>query len=151
MTAIQFYHLTASPLERALPKLLETIIGKGFRVSVVAESEARVDQLNQLLWTYDPGSFLPHGSAKDENAEAQPIYLTTGTEAPNGANVLLVTNGAVVEDISGFERVADMFDGNDLASLEAARLRWKHYKEAGVELSYMQQGEQGGWQQKAVA
>ena len=151
MASIQFYHLTTSPLERALPKLLETILGKGFRVALVAESEKRVDQLNQLLWTYDPGSFLPHGSAKNGNTDSQPIYLTTTPESPNGAKVLLITGGTVVEDTAGFERVADMFDGNDLASLEAARLRWKHYKEAGHNLSYMQQGEQGGWKQKAVA
>lgn len=149
MTAIQFYHLTASPLERALPKLLEKIIGSGFRVSLVAEPEARVEQLNQLLWTYDPGSFLPHGSAKDGSAEAQPIYLTTAIEAPNGANVLFVTNGAEVNSAEPFERVVDMFDGNNPEALAAARKRWSDYKNAGHALTYFKQTVQGGWEKAA--
>src|SRR5437870_3857428 len=74
-TKVQFYHLTATPLERALPKLLEKALAGGFRVLLVAESEERIEQLNQLLWTYDPGSFLAHGSRKDGHAEEQPILL----------------------------------------------------------------------------
>ena len=77
MTTIQFYHLTATPLERALPKLLEKAYGGGFTTLLVADSEEYVEHLNQLLWTYDPGSFLPHGSVKDGNVEQQPILLVT--------------------------------------------------------------------------
>ncbi len=77
MTAIQFYHLTATPLERALPKLLEKAYGGGFKILLVAESDERVEQLNHLLWTYAQLSFLPHGSAKDGNVEKQPILLIT--------------------------------------------------------------------------
>lgn len=151
MTTIQFYHLTATPLERALPKLLETIRGRDFKVSVVAKSQADVDRLNQLLWTYDPASFMAHGSEKDDNAEQQPVFLTTQLEAPNRAEILLVTNGQQVEDTSAYERVLDMFDGSDEQAVSAARARWSKYKEAGHELSYMQQSEQGSWQQKAAA
>ena len=149
-TSVQFYHLTTSPLERALPKLLEKILAGGFKVALVADDN-RIDALNQLLWTYDPGSFLPHGSMKDGNVGAQPVLLTTKIEAPNHANVLLVTNGAAVDDTDAFDKVLDMFDGNDTQALEAARARWTQYKNAGHTLSYLQQSEQGGWQQKAAA
>jgi len=151
MAQIQFYHLTATPLERALPKLLEKIIAGGFRAAVVAESEARVEQLNQLLWTYDPGSFLPHGSAKDGHDEDQPIYLSTSVQTPNRANILVITNGVNIEGSEAVERVVDIFDGNNPDALNAARKRWQDYKNAGYALSYLQQSESGGWQQKAVA
>lgn len=151
MATIQFYHLTASPLERALPKLLEKILSGGFRVSLVAESEARVEQLNQLLWTYDPNGFLPHGSAKDGHTEDHPILLTTTVEAPNKANVLVITNGLQITGEEPFERVVDMFDGNNPESLAAARKRWSDYKNAGHTMSYLRQSEAGGWEQKAVA
>jgi len=75
MTTIQFYHLTATPLERALPKLMEKAVAGGFKTLLLAESDERMEQLNQLLWTYDPGSFLPHGSMKDGHAEQQPILI----------------------------------------------------------------------------
>ena len=51
MTEINFYHLTFSPLERALPKLLERTLEGGKRALVLAASEARVDALNSQLWT----------------------------------------------------------------------------------------------------
>ena len=149
MTAIQFYHLTTSPMERALPKLLEKIVSGGHRVALVAESDARVEQLNQLLWTYDPASFLAHGSAEDGNAEAQPIYLSTAVDTPNRANILLLTNGAPVENAETFERVLDMFDGNNPEATAAARARWSAYKNAGHALTYFKQTEAGGWEKAA--
>jgi DNA polymerase-3 subunit chi len=33
--------------------------------------------------------------------------------------------------------------------LQAARAQWKELKAKGLELSYWQQGENGGWQKKA--
>src|SRR5262245_18463478 len=94
---VQFYHLTTTPLERALPRLLTKAHAGGFKTLLVAESEERVEQLNQLLWTYDPGSFLPHGSIKDGNAEHQPILISTEKEALNQANMLFIVGGSMTD------------------------------------------------------
>ncbi len=149
MTAIQFYHLLTTPLERALPKLLEKAYGAGAKVLLVAASEERIAQLSDLLWSYDPASFLPHGSAKDGHDENQPIFLSTQMDAPNGASILLVTDGATPEAPEKFERILDMFDGNDAESLARARQRWTLYKNAGHTVTYMKQTESGGWKQAA--
>lgn len=145
MTTVQFYHLTTTPLERALPKLLERALSGGYRVCLVAQSDERVEQLNKLLWTYDPVSFLPHGSDKDEQPENQPILISTGIEPVNSANLLVVTDGRSV-DQPKFERILDVFDGNDPQATVAARARWTEYKNAGYELTYFSQNVQGGWQ-----
>jgi len=150
MTTIQFYHLTATPLERALPKLLEKALAGGFRILVVAGSEARVDVLNQSLWTYAQLSFLPHGSVKDGNVEQQPILLSTEFTPLNGAKLLAVTDGAIPENPAAFERIIDMFDGTDPQAVENARTRWKTYKDSGHTVSYLRQTDQGGWEQKAA-
>ena len=144
MTTIQFYHLTATPLERALPKLLEKCVSGGFVTQVIAGSDDQVEHLNQLLWTYDPNSFLPHGSAKDGYVSQQPVLLATQVEAENPASILVVTDGSTPE-VDRFERVLDMFDGSNPQAVEDARKRWAHYKSAGLSLTYMQQTEQGGW------
>ena len=68
MTEISFYHLTARPLEWALPKLLERTLEVGERALVMVASQDRVDSLNAHLWTYDANSWLPHGAEKDGNA-----------------------------------------------------------------------------------
>lgn len=148
MTAIQFYHLTATPLERALPKLLEKAYGAGMRALVVAESDERVEQLNQLLWTYDPASFLPHASAKEGNGKDQPILLSQEVSDENSARLLAITDGRMVENPASFERILDIFDGTNPQSTENARSRWKSYMEQGLPLTYYRQTETGGWAQK---
>ncbi len=148
MASVQFYHLTTTPLERALPKLLEKVVSSGFRTLLVADSPEQVERLNELLWTYDPGSFLPHGSETDGNPDKQPVLLSTGMEPINGAKLVLVTNGAVPGPEYGYERILDIFDGNDPQAVAGARSRWTAYKQAGNELSYLRQTDSGGWEKK---
>ena len=151
MTDIGFYHLQRWPLEKALPKLLEKVLERGLRAVVIAGSEERVEALDTALWTYEQDSFLPHGSARDGNAEAQPVWLTVEDENPNGATVLVLTDGTDSPHLDRFERCVLMFDGNDEEALAAARRRWLAYKSAGHTLTYNQQTEQGGWEKKAEA
>ena len=148
MTEVAFYHLQHSPLEKALPKLLEKTLEAGKRAVVMAGSEARVEALNGVLWTYDQDSWLPHGSPRDGNADAQPVWLTTDDENPNGARFLFLTDGATSEHVGDYERCFELFDGNDSAAVEAARGRWSGYKDAGHTLAYWQQNEAGRWEEK---
>ena len=147
MAEIGFYHLLATPLERALPRLLERARAGGYRIIVRAASSERVEHLSTLLWTYDEAGFLPHGSARDGNAAHQPIWLSERIENPNGAAMLVLIDGVEAEDLAAFERVADLFDGNDPAAVEAARERWRRAAAAGHTLTYWQQSETG-WQKK---
>jgi DNA polymerase III subunit chi len=149
MASVQFYQLTTTPLERALPKLLEKAFAGGFKTLVVAESDERVEQLNQLLWTYDPGSFLPHGSVKDGQSNIQPILISTRQEPLNEANMLFLIDGNVASETDKFERILDMFDGRDPQAVESARERWKTYKDLGNTVAYFLQTTSGGWEQRS--
>jgi DNA polymerase-3 subunit chi len=149
MTQIGFYHLLRLPLEQALPKLLEKALAAGLRAVVMAGSAERVEDLASRLWTYDPDSWLPHGTAKDGEATLQPIWLTDHDENPNGATVLVLCDGASAESVGAFDRCLDLFDGNDPDAVQAARGRWKRWKADGHQLVYYQQTERGGWEEKA--
>lgn len=149
MTDIQFYQLTVTPLERALPKLLEKALAGSRRAVVYCGSEERAEQLNQLLWTYDPNSFLPHGTAKDGNAERQPVYLAASRENPNEATVAIVLNGEALADMPGFTRIIDLYDGREETSVNRAAERRDAYRAAGHRPACLRQGSQGGWEQQA--
>ena len=149
MTEVRFYHLQRKTLEDALPQILEKTLERGWRAVVMAGSEERVEALAQLLWTYKDFSFLPHGSARDGDAEHQPIWLTTEDERPNEASVLILTDGATSDRVADFALVCEMFDGNDDEAVQAARGHWKRYRDAGHELTYWQQTPRGGWEKKA--
>ena len=147
MTEIGFYHLLATPLERALPRLLERGRASGHRIVVRAGSPEHVEHLNALLWTYGDATFLPHGSARDGNPDQQPVWLTAGADAPNGASMLVLVDGVTASDLDGFARVVDLFDGNDESAVAAARDRWRQAKAAGHSLTYWQQTATG-WEKK---
>ena len=149
MTDVRFYHLKATPLDRALPRLLAKAYEAGWRAVVMAGSPERVEALDAALWTFDQGSFLPHGRARDGAPEKQPIYLTTKEENPAGAKLLVLVDGVEVDPtfLAGFERCLDMFDGNDPEAVEAARARWRRLKDAGGhEITYWRQNERGAWE-----
>lgn len=149
MTDVAFYHLQRSTLEQVLPKLLEKTLAADKRALVLASSPDRVEALAAHLWTYEPDSWLPHGTAQDGSPEEQPIWLTERDENPNGAAFLFLCDGADSSGIGGYQRCFDLFDGNDPAAVEAARRRWQARKAEGHAVTYWQQTDRGGWERKA--
>ncbi len=151
---IWFYHLTRQKLDRTLPGLVEKSLERKWPVVIQIGSQERMKALDALLWTYSESSFLPHGTDQDEDAEMQPIYLTSGFETPNGAKVRFFVEGAMIapfltQPSAGFERLILMFDGNDDDQLVSARQQWSQLKQQGLGLAYWQQDEDGRWQKKA--
>ncbi len=149
MTEVAFYQLEISPLERALPKLLEKTLAAGKRALVLASSYERVEFLNVQLWIYKSESWLPHGSESDGSPENQPIWIgTSGDKNPNNSQFIFLTDGATSDHLNEFERCFEIFDGRDATSIKAARIRWKKYLELGHKLTYWHQNETGVWIKK---
>ncbi len=148
MTEIRFYHLQRQRLEEVLPSLLEKASARGHRIVVQAGSDERVSALDALLWTYRPESFLAHGCMATGMAEEQPIWLTRHDERPNGADMLVLVDGAVA-DIAPYAMVCELFDGLDDEAVAESRRRWTAHKAAGHVITYWQQGERGGWEKRA--
>ncbi len=148
MAEIGFYQLHTLALEKALPRLLQKTLAEGKRAVVMAASAERVESLNQALWTFGRDSWLPHGSEKDGVPEDQPIWLTERDENPNGANFLFLTDGSVTDRAGDYQRVFEIFDGNDPGALEAAREHWRSYRDCGHALPYWRQTDAGAWEKK---
>lgn len=149
MANVNFYHLTVSPMGKALPKLLEKVIGNNMRALVVASNDEEVEKLNKELWTYTTKFFLPHGSIKDGYTEQQPIFISASNDNINNSNVLVIVGNAVFENVEKFEKSLYMFDGDSEEQLSTARKRWKELKSQGHELIYWQQNKKGGWEKGA--
>ncbi len=148
MTSISFYHLLHQPLSNALPKLLQKVYDAGLKAVIKVASNERMGELDEALWTFNKHSFLPHGRMKSKFSDQQPIYLTTSDENPAAATVLILVDNMTADDLDKYDRCLEMFDGTNPDAVTAARARWKIYKDAGHELTYWQQTEQGGWGQK---
>lgn len=150
MSRVDFYHLQNQKLEDVLPKLLEKAYSIHKNAVVRVGNAERIEFLNSLLWTYDEQSFLPHGSKKDGTPESQPIWLTAENDNPNSAVFLFLTDGAdaEIDEISQYERVFNIFDGNSQEAVENARNFWRALKQQSIDIFYWQQNSDGAWQQK---
>ena len=148
MSEICFYHLTRTSADKALPQLLGRTLKAGHRAVVLCGSAERVEALDLALWLENEPDWLPHGTAAMGEADLQPIWLTALDEAPNGAKYLFLIDGANSARLEAFERVFDLFDGNDERAVQDARQRWKSAKAAGHTLAYWQQGARG-WEKMA--
>ncbi|HEX8579832.1 MAG TPA: DNA polymerase III subunit chi [Allosphingosinicella sp.] len=136
---VDFYHLSASPLERVLPTICEKVLAGEGRLLVVAE-ERLLATLDEQLWTYAPDSFLPHG----REGKGQPILLSSEPVAANDARNIALADGAWREEALGFDR-AFYFFGSD--ALDDARAAWRALKgREGVESRYWKQVD-GRWVQ----
>ncbi len=150
MTEIRFYHLRTKTLAQALPEILGKAITTGRRAVVRFKDVTSAEKMNTHLWTYDAGSFLPHGGPGDKFAADQPVWLTADNDIPNGADMLVITDGADPALPPDISLCCDIFDGNDETAVAAARTRWASAKAAGHELAYWLQNEKGTWEKKAV-
>jgi DNA polymerase-3 subunit chi len=147
VTEFRFYHLEQRRVDQALPSLLEAALEDKRRVLVRASSDEMVAALNELLWTYDDASFLPHGAAGDGDPMTQPIFLTSELENPNAATMLVRLSGAeTAETDDVFDLVAILFEARDEAALAHARSEWRRLKDEGRAISYWRESDEGAWE-----
>ncbi len=150
MGAVYFYHLTQSSLEVTLPMLLGKARAADWRVHVRGTSGERMDWLDKQLWLGPEDGFLAHGLAGGKHDADQPILLSCGMDAANGASCLMAVDGADVgaAEVEKLERVCVLFDGNDPDALAAARVQWKNLSKAGCAAKYWSQ-DGGKWAMQA--
>ena len=143
---IDFYQLGEATSESVIASVGQRLLGDGQRLLVIAAEEAQLARLDRLLWDQGAESFIPHGLAGGNDDSAQPILLSSGSDAPNRARNVLIADGKWREAALAYERAFFLFDGE---SLEAARLAWKLLAgRDGVERHYWA-SEEGRWVKKA--
>lgn len=139
---IDFYHLTAAPLEKVLPAICEKLLAGGERLLVVTAPE-RVGGLDRQLWSYAPDSFLPHAAAGGGRDADQPILLADSPAAANGARNIALADGEWRDEALVFDRVFYFFDGG---TIDGARASWRALKDRSeAERHYWKQDERGRW------
>lgn len=135
MTRIDFYVLDSdSPdaRERFACRLAEKAYDRGHRVYLHAADGAAAQRLDELLWTFRAGSFVPHGLAGAEPAEAVPVHIGHGE--PEGHDDVLINLAPDVPlFFSRFARVAEVVDSGE-PGRQSARERYRFYRERGYTL-----------------
>lgn len=130
---VDFYVLPAGDKNAPLPftcRLTEKAYDLGQRIYIHAETEAQAAQLDNLLWTFRQGSFIPHALYETDNDSELPAHIGWRGE-PASRDLLINLAPAVPLFYDRFERIAEIVSPDETAKL-AARARFKFYREHGI-------------------
>ena len=116
-----FYQLSQTPVEGALPALAVKMREAGARVLVVSGDPAQLARISDALWAVKD-NFLAHGLAGGPHDARQPILLAGTLAAPNDARFLALADGRWRAGAEAFERVFMLFDGS---TIDDARATWR--------------------------
>ena len=136
MTHVDFYvldrpHGDVAPLFAC--KLTEKAYRQGRQVFINTASGQQLQQLDELLWTFRAGSFVPHAVYAADNAGCPPVMLGHATDPADCHDMLVNLAPEVPSWFSRFDRVAELVSGDE-AHRAAARQRYRFYQDRGYTL-----------------
>lgn len=88
--------------------------------------------LDELLWTFRQGSFVPHEIVAEGRAPAAPITIGSGDGQPPAAELLINLADEVPAGFARYGRIAEIIDGSP-EGRESGRQRHRYYRQQGLE------------------
>jgi DNA polymerase-3 subunit chi len=140
MSRVEFYVLAEDAPDARLRfacRLAEEAVERGERVYLQTAGAAEAQRLDDLLWTFNDRSFLPHEIFSGEPVSHDRVMIMLGQEpAPATHRRLLINLTELVPaDLGQYERIAEIVDVNPERK-QSARERYKQYRDQGAALEY---------------
>ena len=134
LKSVEFIKLTRPERARVLCDLAEEFYLQKERVVLVVQDDNQAVSLDQFMWVWKKGSFLPHaydnGSVESYD---EPVVIVAREDNPNGARVLIQGRPCSSEFVRQFRHVVDFAEMFDESLREQARERFRQFREMGVE------------------
>ncbi len=134
MTNVDFYILdSAQPLDALTYccRLADKALKKGLRIYIHCQSSEQAKELDALLWSFSPDSFVPHALKDEQTAER--IVIGCDGSAPQADELLINLATEIPDFFSRFQRVAEIVCQHD-SWLPPSRQRYRFYKDRGYPL-----------------
>ena len=131
MTDVHFHH-NADDLAGTACHLATRAFNAGRRVTVLVPDADMARQIDQMLWTRQPMSFLPHVDINAPRAAETPITLAMAAPADGWLHndVLINLAPALPPAFDQFTMLVEVV-GTEEAQRLPARERWRHYAAHG--------------------
>ncbi|MBP6056927.1 MAG: DNA polymerase III subunit chi [Nitrosomonas sp.] len=136
MTQIYFYSGSNDKLRTAC-RLCAKAVQQTMRVMVYTPDVALIEQLDALLWTFSPTSFVPHCSihADEQLIQVTPVILSDRILPDDRFDVLLNLHDQHPPSFGQFKRLIEIAGVSHEDKL-VARERYRFYKDAGYEIQH---------------
>jgi len=138
VTEVHFYVLKGDSNEARLVlacRLADKAVQRDQHVLIRPESPAEARRLDDLLWTFSQGSFLPHRLVTGAGEKAiEPVLIDDGP-GPAGErwDLLINLSGEVPDYFSRYARVAEVVDA-EAERRARGRDRYRYYRDRGYPL-----------------
>lgn len=132
-----FYIIEATDSEarwRFACRLTETILAQGKKIHIHLGSEQDEQLLDELLWSFKPESFIPHLNVEAPDAMSVNVHLSTGSQQPVNADVLINLAPVLPDYVGKFARLAEIASGEE-AQLQILRAHYKQLKPLDIALN----------------
>jgi DNA polymerase-3 subunit chi len=130
---VDFYVLAAAGQNSRLQfacRLTEKAYSQNHQVYAHTASSDEARELDELLWTFRQGSFIPHQLVSETADERTPVKIGTPACAVDSGELLINLAPAAPAFTANFSRVAEIIDASE-ASKEAGRERFRQYRAMG--------------------
>ncbi len=115
-------------------RLAEKAWQQGHRILIQTDNADESRHMDDLLWTFRDGGFVPHGLAGDEEQDQHPI-LISHLDTAAGTFQLLINLSARIPADDAFERIAEIVN-QEAQRKQQGREHYKIYRDKGVELHH---------------
>ncbi|HLV76405.1 MAG TPA: DNA polymerase III subunit chi [Marinobacter sp.] len=133
-----WFHILAqnTPAARNLhaARLADKAWQQGDRVCILCDTEAHAKELDDLLWTFTPEAFLPHGIGSEQNRPGDtPVsILLQPPSDPSLWDTVIVLSSTLPLSADQYLRLA-LVAHNDPAVLDQARAHYRQLRKLGIE------------------
>ncbi|WP_432743993.1 DNA polymerase III subunit chi [Methylobacter sp. G7] len=146
MAEVSFYILPTESLEDRYLfacKLIEKAYRSGCFCYVLADSAEQSQVMDDLLWTFRAGSFIPHriytgeqpDIAKDGMYAAEKVILIGSLDAPEHWQKVLFNLSSHYPNFGAqTERILEILDNSETTK-EAGRNRYRRYQQSGMTIT----------------
>ncbi len=132
MTRVEFIVNLQNQLSEAA-SLCENYLNKGHKLTINCGSQEKQAVLSTLLWDSGAASFLPHANSNAAEAQFAPIHLHLDGADLQQDDILINLDEEVPLFFGRFRQMIEMV-GDAETEKQAARTRWKFYRDRGYAL-----------------
>jgi len=139
---VEFVNLKQAGLapERAAALLAARHHASGARVLVMAPDPVQAGEVDRLLWTLEPASFVPHARAGAADQDQEPVLIADGPENRNQAAVLLMLSPPPELPLAAYQRLVLLVPAQEGPELARCRELYRQMqRQPGVELLHTTQ------------
>ncbi|TRW97126.1 DNA polymerase III subunit chi [Candidatus Methylobacter oryzae] len=138
MVEVSFYILPSESLQdRHLfaCKLIEKAYRSGSFCYVLTDSDEQSRILDDLLWTFRAGSFIPHQTYIGEPPDIEKTVLIGSLDAPGDWQKVVFNLSSRYPNIGPQTgRILEILDNSETTK-EAGRKRYRQYQQSGVKIT----------------